>query len=314
MKVFKIYGLVLLGMMLLFSCGRDESLGPIITVDTAEIGAFPRLVALNSGEFDLANPGASNYSHEVEFQSQDAGLNVESYEVYFRFVDNDEGNGDNSTEETLFQAYGPGDFGDSALGLKGITITYPFEEVASRAGISIDDISPGDFFAFSSLVKLNDGRVFQDENTESTIKSSAFRAYFDWTVNATCPLPNDLFVGQYAIEFLEGPGNPWATGLRAETVTLELVPGSTTKRQFAAVVIDAFGGFPMTAEMDFVCTTVQWLTAGPGIGCGPPNISYDAGAPQPQDITDDSVIILEYAEEGGGCGYSNVDKIMLTKM
>lgn len=303
----------MLALMLLFSCGRDENLGPIITVDSAEIGAFPRLVSLLSGEFDLANPGASQYSHEVEFQSQDAGLNVEAYEIYVRYVDNDPDNGDNSTSEILYETYGQSNFSDSELSLKGITVDYAFSEVASRTGVNIDDISPGDFFGFRSVLKLSDGRQFSQDNSESTLLSDAFRAYFNWNVNATCPLANDIFVGDYSIEFIEGPGNPWATGLRVEDVTLELVPGSTTKRQFAGVVIDAFGGFPVTVQMDFVCTTVQWLETGPGVGCGPPNITYASGAPQPQDITNDSEIILEYFEDGGGCGYTNTDIIKLVK-
>lgn len=314
MKYLKIYSLLLLGMVVMFSCGKDENLGPIITVDSAEIGAFPRLVSLISGEFDLANPGASNYSHEVEFQSQDAGLNVQTYEIFYRYVDNDPSNGDNSTAEALYDSYDAGQFGDSALGLKNITVNYPFEEAASKAGIDITTISPGDLFRFRSVVTLSDGRIFSQDNTESTILSDAFRAYFNWDVNATCPLSNDIFVGDYNIEFIEGPGNPWATGLRAEVVTLELVPGSSTKRAFACTVIDAFGGFPMTATMDFVCDVVVWLPAGPGVGCAPPNIAYNSGEPQPQDITDDSVIILEYFEDGGGCGYTNTDKFMLTKI
>ena len=163
-------------------------------------------------------------------------------------------------------------------------------------------------------MRLSDGRVFSQDNTESTILSDAFRAYFNWTVNATCPLPDELFVGDYEISFLEGPGNPWATGLRAETVTLGLVPGSTTRRAFAGNVIDAFGGFPVTITMDFVCTTVAWLPTGPGVGCGPPNIAYNSGDAQPQDITNDSEIVLEYFEDGGGCGYTNTDRVLLTKI
>ena len=314
MKFLKTYSLFFLAMAMLFSCGKDPELGPIITVDTAEIGAFPRLVSLISGEFDLANPSSSSYSHEVEFQSEDAGLNVQTYEVLFRFVDNDPSNGDMSTEEALYESYDASQFGDSALGLKNITVSYPFEEAATKAGIDITAISPGDVFRYSSKITLSDGRVFSSANTESTIISDAFRAYFDWNVNATCPLPDNLFVGEYSISFLEGPGNPWATGLRAENVTLQLVPGSTTKRQFDAVVIDAFGGFPITATIDFVCTTVSWLTVGPGVGCAPPNILYETASALPQDITNDATITFEYFENGGGCAYENTDRVMLTKI
>jgi len=40
---------------------------------------------------------------------------------------------------------------------------------------------------------------------------------------------------------------------------------------------------------------------------------YLNGGDDPIDISDDSAITLTIAEEGGGCGYSNVDIIQLTR-
>jgi hypothetical protein len=299
---------------LLFSCGSDPDLAPIITIDNAEIGAFPRTLNLVSGEYDLMNLSSSTYVHDLDFRSENGGENVAEYRLFIMFEDNNPGNGDDTSDEVLFRTFTQSDFGTNDEGNKSVTLSFPFTESAAATSVALDNVEPNDRFRFRAELELDDGRVFTGTNTESTIFGPAFRAFFDFNVNATCPLPDDLFVGDYEISFLEGPGNPWSTGLRAEVVTLGLVPGSTTLRQFSGNVIDAFGGFPITVQMDFVCSTVQWLTAGPGIGCGAPNIEYQAGAAQPQDITDDGVIILEYNEEGGGCGYSNTDRVMLTKI
>ena len=99
----------------------------------------------------------------------------------------------------------------------------------------------------------------------------------------TCIITPDLFVGDYEITFLVGPGNPWSTGVRAEIVTLSLVNGFPNRRQFSGNVIDAFGGFPINITLDFDCSSVYLTPFTPGVGCGPPNIEYKTGAPQPID-------------------------------
>ena len=295
------------------SCGPDPELAPIISIDEAEIGAFPRTLELISGEYDLMDLTNSSYVHDIDFRSEDGGQNVAEYRIFMNFDDNDASNGDDSTEPALFRSFTQADFSDGAEN-KALTIDFPFTEVAAAAGVPLDNVSPGDRFQFVAELELTDGRVFGSSNTESTIFGPAFRAFFDWNVNATCPLPDDLFVGTYSITHDVGPGNPWGTGVREADVTLALVSGSTTVRDIQGlVVIDAFGGFEMPAQVQFVCDIAQWLDTGPGVGCGAPNIVYNGGDATPQDITDDSVIILNINEEGGGCGYSNQDVIRLTK-
>jgi hypothetical protein len=309
------YYFYILGLIFLASCSADPELAPIITIDNAEIGAFPRTVNLTSGEYDLNNLSTSSYMHDIDFRSEDGGQNVSSYRVFVAFDDNNPDNGDDSSAEQLVQDFGQSDFGDSGNGTRSLTLDFPFSEMASITGVPLENVSPGDRFQFRTELELTDGRVFTAENTESTIFGPAFRAFFDWNVNATCPLDDNLFVGTYAISHIQGPGNPWATGVREANVELALVPGSSTLRAInGLVVIDAFGGFDMAVQLDFVCDIVVWNDSGPGVGCGPPNIAYNGGTPQPIDITNDAEIIVEIEEEGGGCGYSNVDIIRLTKI
>lgn len=311
MKKISLYIMVL---FLIGACTSDPDLGPLITVDNAEIGAFPRTLNLVSGEYDLMDLQNSSYVHDLDFRSEDGGNNIAQYNIFVMYNDNDPSNGDNSSERIIFKEYTQSDFGTSDDGNKSITLNFPFTEVAAATGVDLDNVSPGDNFSFTSEVILSDGRTFAQGNTDSTINGPAFKAFFNWTVNATCPLPNDLFVGTYAISHTDGPNNPWATGVREANVELALVAGSTTVRDIVGlVVIDAFGGFDMGAQVEFVCSTATWLDSAPGVGCGAAPILYNSGGASPQDITDDSSITLIINEEGGDCGYSNTDVIVLTK-
>lgn len=134
-------------------------------------------------------------------------------------------------------------------------------------------------------------------------------------VDETCPLPDDVFVGTYTLSHIEGPGNPWGTGLREANVELAVVPGSSTMRAInGIVIIDAFGGFDMAAMLIFNCDVIEWKDTDSGVGCGEPNITLYGGTPQAFNISDDSEIIIEIREDGGPCGYSNIDIVRLTKV
>lgn len=306
-----------IAVVLVGACSSDPELGPIITIDTAEVGAFPRTQNLIASEYDLMNLSTSSYIHEIDFRSENGGDNVSNFRVFVSFDDNDPSNGDDSSGEVLVGDFGPADFitSDASDSNNALTLDFPFMAMTAATGVDAANVSPGDRFQFRSELELEDGRVFTSANTESTIFGPAFRAFFDFNVNATCPLPDNLFVGSYAISHIQGPGNPWATGVRENTVELALVPGSSTVRNInGVVVIDAFGGFEMPASVEFVCDVARWQDTGPGVGCGAPAIMYLFGGDNPQDITDDSSIVLSIAEEGGGCGYSNLDIIQLTRL
>ena len=320
MKFIKILFIPLI-LALVLSCGRDEDLGPIITIDNAEICAFPRLVNLITGEYDLANIGTSAYSHEVEFQSQNAGANVQSYEIFASF---------NGGDEVLFQSFGQGDFGTSELGLRNITVSFPFTEVAAALGIAANDVLAGDQFEFRSVLNLDDGRQFTGDasSTESTLLSSAFRGYFDWVVKATCPISDDVFSGEYMLT-IDGPtGLGYGPGYSDQVVTIVPVPGSSTLRSFSTLVLEAIGGFgPYDTIFDIVCDQAVYQLMDTGsLGCGGGGIQFgparDASGAvitEPLDLNDDSQIVLFFNEgfANGGCpGQTGetMTRMVLTKM
>jgi len=316
MKYIKLF-IIPLALLLILSCGRDEDLGPIITVDNAQIGAFPRLVTLITGEYDLANIPTSTYSHEVEFQSEDAGNNVESYDIWVGFNDGD---------QVLYRSFGQGDFGSSAVGLRNITVSIGFTEIADFLGIDVNSIVPGDQFQFNSFLNLSDGRSFNGSaaSTESTIFNNAFRGYFDWNVNATCPVPDEAFAGLYVISFDGDPsglgyGTPYVAG---DTVEISPVTGSSTRRTFPT----SWLGFDSSTGFDLVCEVVVFEGFDLGAGCGDGTIQFgpivDGNGDQVNplvDLTDDSSFNLLFNQgfNSGGCGNvmgSTMTNMILTRI
>ena len=191
-------------------------------------------------------------------------------------------------------------------------------------GLSADDLAAGDQFEFDGSVTTTDGRTFGAENSSAAVNGSAFAGHFDFTVKATCPLPDDLWTGNYAISYDEtnGPsdagfGQPYTDG---DVVAVTTVPGSTTLRQFSAQWGCGIGCFDVDPlRFDFVCVEVQLQNWDSGLACGGGSITIvqDPAAPSPiADLADDSVIVLNMIEyqDDGGCGIDPSPKtLILTK-
>ena len=299
-------------MMTLVSSCADETKQPIITFDQATKGAYVKLLSETPPVLDLANLGSASYSYDVEFVDFEQGDLVSVYELFVSYVDNNPDNGDNSQGNTLWKSVSASEFGSSDRGFKSTSVAVTLTELLTLFGLSSDDLLPNDQFVFDTNIILQDGSLYGAENSSAAVNGSAFAGHFDYALTATCPLSDNLFVGDYELSYVEGPGNPWATGVRVGTVTLQL-NGNPTKRDINVIVIDAFGGFDMTAELEFVCDVVQWNSVTPGVGCGN-DILYNNNGTMPQDITNDSEIIVGYFEDGGDCGYTNEDVIKLTKL
>ena len=75
MKNIKNYIVASLASLMVFSCA-DPDLGPVLTFETATVGAYVRLVELRTGEFDLANPTSSALDYSVDFVDLEDGGRV----------------------------------------------------------------------------------------------------------------------------------------------------------------------------------------------------------------------------------------------
>ena len=286
---------------LVTSCA-DEDLAPVVVPTELAIGAFPRLVTLTSGEFDLENLGDTEVAYTVEFVDDNNGQNVAEYRVFGSFQDRDRSNGDQSAPEVLLRTFNASEFGTSEAGLPSVTFSISSNEVVETFGIDTDLITPGDRIRLRTELTKTDGTVFSEENSSSAI-TGAFGGIWDLPGTYTCPLPDDFLVGDYAYTYTGGNANGGFGPIFGPegTVTLELVEGSSTRRKFTTAYI---GSFEVEPIIDFVCTTANGLTVNTGVGCGGGSIELGAGGPGDFDITDDgsfSINLVQFSADGG-CG------------
>ena len=292
--------------LLVFSFGcADEDLAPVATFDTLGIGAFPRLIELRTGEFDLDDLAGSAYDMDVEFIDGAGGEDVAEYNIFVEFIDNNPGNGDASTDLLVYEEYTPADFSRGAEGNLGLTVTIPFLDAAAAVGVAPDAVLSGDVFRFVTEVVKTDGNVFTQTNSTPAITTS-FQGIFNFNVTATCPLPDAEFSGEYTFSY-EGdePVSPFGATFAGNTATFRTVPGSTTRRRASFRYLTNYN-FGVTMEIDFACNVVFMNTINSGVGCGGGAITIAQASPDgdPFDIDDDSEFklnLIDFASDGG-CG------------
>ena len=300
---------------LLFSCA-DEDLSPIATFDKSGKGGYPRLTA-ESGLYDLAKFSSASYDYTVEFVTIDQGENVDAFDLYVSFVDNNPDNGNSSKAEILYQGYTQSDFTTNAKGFKEISISLPLSAVAGKLGLKEEELNGNDSFRFRSVLTLNDGSVFTFDNSSGAVNGSAFAGHFNFTNNLTCPMTDDQFTGTYQIAYsadTEEGAFGWTFGANPGTLTFTAT--SPTKRSASWDYLPdnyAFGVDDLSIE--YVCDKLFVSKMVVGAGCGG-NISLVQGDVTTFDLNDDSTITINLFDyfEDGGCGVEPLPvTIILTK-
>lgn len=287
-------------LLLTFSCTNDE-LNPIITFDSALKGAYVRLIQETPRELDLQSPSSTQYDYTVEFVDFERGALVDQYDIYASFVDKNPDNGDQSASSILVKSYFSGDFIRSERGYLGMSVALTLEELSTSLNVAIVDIMALDQFKIKSRITTKDGKIFSASNSSATINGSAFQGHFRFTLKATCPLPDDLFVGEYKLDYTMDCGH-FGCSIEESFVSIIPVEGESTQRQFDVRFLEIFGGWDVRIKIDIICDYVVLLTTDTGIGCGD-NIMFRPGKPQPIDITDsNAVIFFEFIEDTGNCG------------
>ena len=305
----KLSYLSLVGLLVAALGCADEDLAPIATFDNLSIGAFPKLISLNSGEYDLQDLDGSSYNMDVEFSDGADGADVAEYNFFIRFIDNNPDNGDNSTDFTEYASFTPADFSTGTEGSLGLNVDLPFRQAAQAVGVDPNDVLSGDVFRFETEIVKTDGRVFSEDNSSAAI-TGPFGGIWDFNVTATCPLPDANFSGEYTFSY-EGdePVSPFGATFAGNTATFRTVAGSTTRRRADFAYLTNYN-FGVTMEIDFACDVVFMNTVDSGVGCGGGSITIDQASPNgdPFDINDDSEFklnLIDFASDGG-CGVSSI--------
>ncbi len=306
----KILSLLALTALLLVVGCTDEDLSPIATFDKSTKGAYPRLLNITAGEFDLQNL-SQTIDYTVEFVTLDQGADVAEYRVEVGFVDSNPGNGDMTAEAKTILTATQADFTDNDNGFKQISVSLDPLDLASELGVNPDDFLSGDYYDLSTVITLDDETSYSAANTTPSVTSGgAFSSYFGGRLNLTCPLPDDVFAGTYQVAYAEPPTGGFGPLFGPDPVEVELtlVDGSSTQRVAADLpYLPAFGPFLVDMPINFLCDVVQ--VAGnqvdTGVGCGSGGILWTT-TNTTFDINDDSeftVDMVEFPEGGdGGCG------------
>jgi len=271
------WALVITGALLLITACRDETKGPVLTFEKATIGAYPKLIELISGEYDLKNIPTTSFQYKVAFVDKEKGNLVTTYRIEASFE------GKNvSKDKTLYKEIGKDEFVDIGEN-KGVEISIPLTEIMNLFGIDESELEAGDKVHFFHTVIVDDGTI----------------------------------IGVYILEYADddnakkGYDYPFMKG----EVILSTVPGSSTKRQFNTTWLP--NAFPKAATVifDIVCDVVVFETFDSGAGCGNGSIIIGPGAPAPIDITNDNEIrinIIDYQKDGG-CGVGQIPKTIILR-
>lgn len=299
------------------SCA-DEELSPIITFDKAGKGAYVKLLSETARELDLANLDAAKYTYTIEFVDEDQGNTVTNYNLSVSYVDNNPDNGDDSAGPIDLKSFSSGEFGSTERGFKGMSdVSITLNELLSAFGLAADKIKANDQFQFVTTINTSNGGTFGASNSSAAVNGTAFAGHFNYTLKATCPIPDDVFAGTYKLTWegdaTGGFGLPFAEG----DVTVYANKPSNTRRAMDLAYLPDFGGFAVTAGFDVVCEFITWETLDSGVGCGGGGIVLGDGPVTPiSSLSDDGEIrltIIEF-EADGGCGVGAMEKTMvLTK-
>ena len=165
------------------SC-EDEDRLPLVVLTTVEKGAYPRLIDETDKLINLFDVSGSSYTYNIDFVDEEGGALVAEY--ILDLVYNPVSGSDVGPNEFLKLTSADFKPGESGF-LQAPTITINGPEAISAAGLSADQVNPGDQFNFVGRIVLTDGRVFSQSNSSATVVGSAFRGHFNFTMPAGCP-------------------------------------------------------------------------------------------------------------------------------
>lgn len=165
--------------VLLTGCyNTPDTADPLFVVESP-IGAFPKLVELETDFFDLTDLENSAYAHTVDFVDGQGGLGVNVYNVYYSY----KAEGEEETDWRLFRSIGAREFiVRPETNQIGFDLMIRFSEIADSLGINdFSTFSTEDEFNFRTELEKSDGRIFSSANSTPVI-TNAFGGIWDFRV------------------------------------------------------------------------------------------------------------------------------------
>ena len=187
---------VLAVLLIFLSACRDENLAPIATFDSAEKGAYVRVISQTNNNVNLFDITNSGIEYTVEFVDLEQGNLVSEYNLQVTYEDNNPENGDNTKGPTEFRSWSASDFTTNKTGFKGLeNVQITAQQAFDALGIGVNDVLSGDKFKFTGSVTTTGGANFNQTNSSASVNGNSFRGFFNFTLAAFCP---SNLEGEYA--------------------------------------------------------------------------------------------------------------------
>ena len=159
---------------------------PVELFDDMEYGAYARKMT-QTGEYNYFDIGSSAIDLHVEYYDANNGTGIAQYDIDVEYVDMISG-GAKSVARKDFKTISSSEFVTNADGYLSSDINLGFDAALSALGITQADVDGGSYFRYWFTITMNDGRVFDYNNTGPNLQSSnAFAALFRLNVYIVCP-------------------------------------------------------------------------------------------------------------------------------
>lgn len=285
-------GAILIGMA---SCEDDEQNTTDFVQENVERGAVLRTTEIISNELPIGVDDAA-FSIEIEEQDAQGGDLLQSVDVFARFTDNSEDDGDTtgaSNDEFFLFTIPASDFSEGPFGLPRTTFSVPLTDLANMANVSQEDLFGGDTFTIRLALTLTDGRVFSTNNAGGIITGGFFNSPFQYNATVTCPVEEGFAVGNYALVNTSGVFPDFGASIDFAEGVYSVVEGEGSTERIVQDVpfLPEFGSFVGPITFNLVCaqTVMPQQSLGGGVGCGGAiqggSLGTDFGAYDPSDDT-----------------------------
>jgi hypothetical protein len=122
-----------------------------------------------------ANMGGTKMELVAEAVTPNAGASFASYDLSIQFVDATPANGNKSVALTVLRSIPASAYAkDATTGYPRATIAVTGTEALTATKLTAADVSKGDYFEITAVMKLTDGRSFSVANTGTNVLSQPF--------------------------------------------------------------------------------------------------------------------------------------------
>lgn len=186
-----------------FACADSDNLVDSV-FETTTSGGFLRTIKLNGttvqSNVTTANvtfgstADATPFSLELEAQDNQKGALLEKVDVYLSFT-RDAGNTTSTASKpaVFWKSYNASVLTAGSIGLPRLTFATTLGEIRTFLGITPTQYAGADRFHVSFKYVMKDGRVFDQNNSNSNVVGGAYmRSPFIYSLNVVCPITESL--------------------------------------------------------------------------------------------------------------------------